>query len=68
LLDETFGVILYQEQVLRIANELADFSLAEANLLRRAMSPQGISADIHFFIKWICDCRNNRWSERCTGW
>jgi DNA polymerase-3 subunit alpha len=31
-------VILYQEQVLRIAHELAGFSLAEADLLRRAMS------------------------------
>ncbi len=38
LLDETFGVILYQEQVLRIAHELAGFSIAEADLLRRAMS------------------------------
>jgi DNA-directed DNA polymerase III PolC len=38
LLDETFGVILYQEQVLRIANEIAGFDLAEADLLRRAMS------------------------------
>jgi DNA-directed DNA polymerase III PolC len=38
LLDETFGVILYQEQVLKIANELAGFNLAEADLLRRAMS------------------------------
>jgi DNA polymerase-3 subunit alpha len=38
LLDETFGVILYQEQVLRIAHELAGFSLVEADLLRRAMS------------------------------
>jgi len=38
LLDETFGVILYQEQVLKIAHELAGFSLAEADLLRRAMS------------------------------
>jgi DNA polymerase-3 subunit alpha len=38
LLDETFGVILYQEQVLRIVNSLAGFSLAEADLLRRAMS------------------------------
>ena len=37
LLDETFGVILYQEQVLRIAHELAGFSLADADLLRRAM-------------------------------
>ena len=38
LLSETFGVILYQEQVLRIAHELAGFSLVEADLLRRAMS------------------------------
>jgi len=38
LLHDTYGVILYQEQVLRIAHELAGFSLAEADLLRRAMS------------------------------
>lgn len=38
LLENTFGVILYQEQVLRIAHSLAGFSLAEADLLRRAMS------------------------------
>ena len=38
LLDETYGVILFQEQVLRIAHELAGFDLTEADLLRRAMS------------------------------
>ncbi|HEX9012941.1 MAG TPA: hypothetical protein VF813_05475, partial [Anaerolineaceae bacterium] len=38
LLDETCGVILYQEQVLRIARDLAGLSLAEGDLLRRAMS------------------------------
>jgi len=38
LLEDTYGVILYQEQVLRIAHELAGLSLAEADLLRRAMS------------------------------
>jgi len=38
LLDDTHGVILYQEQVLRIAHELAGLSLADADLLRRAMS------------------------------
>jgi len=38
LLDDTFGVILYQEQVLRIAHELAGMGLAESDLLRRAMS------------------------------
>jgi DNA polymerase III alpha subunit len=38
VLSETHGVILYQEQVLRIAHELAGLSLADADLLRRAMS------------------------------
>jgi len=34
---ETFGIMLYQEQVMRIANIIADFSLAQSDLLRRAM-------------------------------
>ncbi len=38
LLADTHGVILYQEQVLRIAHDLAGLGLAEADLLRRAMS------------------------------
>ncbi len=38
ILQETYGVILYQEQVLRIAHEVAGFTLGEADLLRRAMS------------------------------
>ncbi len=37
ILKETYGVILYQEQVMRIASTLANFSLADADLLRRAM-------------------------------
>lgn len=37
ILEETYGVILYQEQVMQIANELAGFTLGEADILRRAM-------------------------------
>jgi DNA polymerase-3 subunit alpha len=37
LLKETLGVIVYQEQVMQIANVLAGFSLGDADLLRRAM-------------------------------
>lgn len=37
-LKETYGVILYQEQVMRIVSDLAGFSLAQADSLRRAMS------------------------------
>lgn len=38
LLADTYGIILYQEQVLKIAHDLAGLSLADADLLRRAMS------------------------------
>ncbi|MBU4128540.1 DNA polymerase III subunit alpha, partial [bacterium] len=37
ILKDTYGVILYQEQVIRIAHELAGFSLSKADLLRQAM-------------------------------
>jgi DNA polymerase III subunit alpha len=37
ILSETNGVILYQEQVMRIANQMAGFSLNEADTLRKAM-------------------------------
>ena len=37
ILRETFGVIIYQEQVMQIAQKLSGFSLAQADLLRRAM-------------------------------
>src|SRR5690606_14322911 len=37
ILEETYGVILYQEQVQKIAVVLANYTLGEADLLRRAM-------------------------------
>ncbi len=37
ILKETYGVIVYQEQVMQIAQVLAGYSLGEADLLRRAM-------------------------------
>ncbi|WP_148132847.1 DNA polymerase III subunit alpha [Candidatus Formimonas warabiya] len=37
ILEETYGVILYQEQVMKIASALAGFSLGQADMLRRAM-------------------------------
>ncbi len=37
ILEETYGVIVYQEQVMQIAQVLSGYSLGEADLLRRAM-------------------------------
>ena len=37
ILEPTYGVILYQEQVMKVASTLANYSLGEADILRRAM-------------------------------
>jgi DNA polymerase-3 subunit alpha len=43
ILKETRGIIVYQEQVMRIATELADFTMAEADILRKAMGKKKTS-------------------------
>ncbi|MCX7970230.1 MAG: DNA polymerase III subunit alpha [Negativicutes bacterium] len=53
ILSDTFGVILYQEQVMQIAAEMAGFSLGQADILRRAMGkkkPDELSAMRERFI------------------
>ena len=54
LLEETYGVIVYQEQVMQIANRIAGYSLGEADLLRRAMgkkTPEDMAAQRERFVK-----------------
>ena len=38
ILKPTYGIIIYQEQIMKIANEFANYTLAEADLLRRGVS------------------------------
>lgn len=42
ILGETYGIAVYQEQVLKIANVMAGYSLGEADILRRAMGKKSI--------------------------
>jgi DNA polymerase-3 subunit alpha len=54
ILQETLGVIVYQEQVMQIANRLAGYSLGDADLLRRAMGkkkPEEMAQQRERFIK-----------------
>jgi DNA polymerase-3 subunit alpha len=44
LLEKTYGVIVYQEQVMQIASAMAGYSLGEADLLRRAMGKKSKAA------------------------
>jgi DNA polymerase-3 subunit alpha len=54
ILKETLGVIVYQEQVMQIANRLAGYSLGDADLLRRAMGkkkPEEMAAQRERFLQ-----------------
>ncbi len=59
ILEETNGVILYQEQVMRIANKLAGFSLNEADTLRKAMGKKKPELIASFRKKFVEGCASN---------
>jgi len=43
ILSETYGIMVYQEQIMKIAQDLAGYSLGQADLLRRAMGKKKVS-------------------------
>ncbi len=54
ILDETYGIILYQEQVMLIANRIANFSMGQADILRRAMGkkdPEEMEKQKEVFVR-----------------
>lgn len=53
-LSDTYGIILYQEQIMQLARELAGYSLAEADILRKAMgkkNPEEMANQRNRFLK-----------------
>ncbi|HWY43900.1 MAG TPA: DNA polymerase III subunit alpha [Candidatus Sulfotelmatobacter sp.] len=64
ILQETYGVILYQEQVMQIANALASFSLGEADILRRAMGKKKKEEMAAQRAKFLDGCAKNKIPEK----
>jgi DNA polymerase-3 subunit alpha len=64
ILEETYGVILYQEQVMQIANLLASFSLGEADILRRAMGKKKKEEMAAQRSKFMTGCLANKIPEK----
>ena len=60
ILEETYGVILYQEQVMQIGNRLAGFTLGEADILRRAMGKKKREEMAAQREKFVAGCRANK--------
>ncbi|WP_404363505.1 DNA polymerase III subunit alpha [Marinobacter sp.] len=64
VLEPTYGIILYQEQVMQIAQVMAGFSLGGADLLRRAMGKKKAEEMEKQKAIFIDGCRNNNISEQ----
>ena len=59
ILQETYGVIIYQEQVMRIATRLAGYTAAQADLLRRAMGKKKPEIMMEERARFLAGCSKN---------
>ncbi len=63
-LQETYGVMVYQEQVMRLAADLAGLSLGEADILRKAMGKKDRELMAQQREKFIAGCKTNKIDAR----
>lgn len=63
ILSPTYGILVYQEQVMQIANKMAGFSLGEADLLRRAISKKDAKKLGSYEKKFVLGAINNGYKE-----
>jgi DNA polymerase-3 subunit alpha len=66
ILKETYGVIVYQEQVMQIASIMAGFSLGEADILRKSMGKKLASVMTSMRDKFISGAHKNGISEKAA--
>lgn len=64
ILKDTYGVIVYQEQVMAIANKVAGFSLGQADILRRAMGKKKPEEMEKLRVKFLEGAKKNKITER----
>jgi DNA polymerase-3 subunit alpha len=64
ILKETYGVILYQEQVMQIASAMGGFSLGEADLLRKAMGKKDPQVMARQRKKFVSGAKERKISEK----
>lgn len=67
ILKETYGILVYQEQVMQIVSELAGFSLSQADILRRAISKKNSHVMEQQRKNFISGCKKNNISENTAN-
>ncbi|MCQ2743118.1 MAG: DNA polymerase III subunit alpha [Bacilli bacterium] len=66
ILSPTYGVIVYQEQVMKIVSVMAGFSMGEADLFRRAISKKDAAKLAALKDKFIAGCLKNGHSKKVS--
>ncbi|MEN6643870.1 MAG: DNA polymerase III subunit alpha [Armatimonadia bacterium] len=59
ILEETYGVILYQEQVMQVASQLAGFSMPQAEIIMRSMAKKQEAKMLQMKPLFFEGCKNN---------
>jgi DNA polymerase-3 subunit alpha len=59
ILKDTYGTILYQEQIMQIVQDLGGFTLGQADMMRRAMGKKKVDIILENKQKFIDGCKNN---------
>ncbi len=67
LLKETYGVIVYQEQVMKVASAIAGYSLGQADILRRAMGKKKIEVMAQQRETFLAGAKKNNFDEKKSG-
>ncbi len=63
IVESTYGIMIYQEQIMQVAQKLAGFSLAKADLLRKAMSKKNANELTKLEQAFIQGCVKNNYPE-----
>jgi len=69
LLQETFGVMVFQEDVIKVAHHFAGLDMGEADILRRAMSGKyrGNKEMLRIKEKWFLNCKERNYPDVITA-
>ena len=67
ILKPTYGIIIYQEQIMQIVRKMAGYSFGEADILRRAMSKKKESIILEERPKFINGCIKNGYDENIAN-
>jgi len=69
LLQETFGVMVFQEDVIKVAHHFAGLDMGEADILRRAMSGKyrGDQEMLRIKDKWFLNCKERNYPDAITA-